>query len=253
MPQVALQHCHISQIQRTLISSIQIKESYDSVNFCCMDGTISCNQLVLVIGSGFWRELMMMSSNSETIHILAPEYSVDQIKQILHSFVTGRNEGNDSSVKNSDEKIRPGIEKNDSKKTLTEKKRKQMVKFNVERKNTCPICLKVLSSGYLKEHVRNVHQDRTHDKHHCNKCHETFLSKEGLKAHIKSTHKNKNPYTCLTCQAVFTNKTHLRRHCKSEKHKFPKEVPVPEKYTRCKVCNKAIMKDRLDFHISTPS
>ena len=82
---------------------------------------------------------MMMSSDSETIHILAPEYSVDQIKQILHSFVFGRNEGNDSSEKNSVEKIKPGIEKNDSKKTLTEKKRKQIVEFNVKCKNTCPI------------------------------------------------------------------------------------------------------------------
>ena len=248
MSQVVFQHCHVSQIQRTLISSIQIKESHDSVNFFCMDGTISCNQLVLVIGSGFWREIMM-SNNSETIHILAPEYSVDQIKKILHTFVFGRNDERENCEKSSVEKIKPNIEKKDSKTTVTEKKSKRIVKFNVERKNTCPICLKVLSPGYLKEHVRNVHQDRTHDKHQCNKCPEKFLSREGLKANIESTHKNKNPYICITCKAVFTNKTSLRRHCKSEKHKFPKEVPVLEKYTRCKVCNKAIMKDSLDFHM----
>ena len=259
MSSKVLKNSQVENIQRTLLSSIKKQERQYSVNFCCKDGILSCNKLVLAFSNDYWRDLLT-SNESDTISILAPDYSTDYIEAFLHCCILGgKNECKVNFYKKSnvaeDEKEESVVKNNCRNTAQTQnnsvKNSKQITKFKVARKNHCPYCLKEFSYGYLKHHISNVHPDKAENEqeYQCEKCNEKFKSKGGLKAHIENTHNNKDPHICQTCQSVYLNKTHLIRHCKVEGHKFPKGVPPPKNYIKCKFCNKNISDDFIDIHI----
>ena len=242
MSEIQLQNDQLQTIQRALLSSIKDEERQESVNFWCKDGTLSCSKLVLVLSKDHWRDLLI-SNDSDTIHILAPEYNTDYIKAFLHFCVLGKR--NEKKIDVEIKKVVKGNVRD------TIRKNKQITKFKVDRKNDCPYCLKKFTNGYLKYHINNVHPDKAENKkdYQCDKCDKKYKSKGGLKAHIESDHKNKNPHICHTCQAVYLNKKHLIRHCMTEGHEFPKGDPPPKNFTKCKICNKTIMSDWIDVHM----
>ena len=115
---------------------------------------------------------------------------------------------------------------------------------------SCPYCLKIYRPGYIKKHIRNVHSEKEKEAQvKCDHCNKKFKTEAGLKAHEKNTHQNKDPHICITCGAVFLNEISLTRHCTTEGHKFSKGKSPKKGYTKCVICNKKIMEERLSIHM----
>ena len=249
--QKKFQHNHVEEIQENLISSIKNHKTENSVNFECEDGVISCDHLILALTSEYWRELLN-SNESNTSYIIAPDYSTTQIRTFLHFFVTGETGFENRKEKNRDSEMEK--DKEMFKKDLKQfgNRWQEIKKFDTKPRSSwaCPFCLKVFSRGsYVKKHIKNVHSESNTTSYACAKCDMKFKSKGGLKAHDQNTHLNKDPHICTTCHSVYLNKTSLKRHCKTEGHKFPKKDTPKKGFERCLICYKDIESDSLDFHM----
>ena len=247
--QKKFQQNHVAEIQKNLISSIRNHKDDNSVNFECEDGVISCDTLILALTSEYWRELLN-SNESNTAVIIAPDYITSQIRNFLHFFVTGetgyeKEKNRDPEKEKDKERFRKDLRQFGN-------RWQEIKKFDTKPKSSlaCPYCLKVFSAAwYIKKHIKNAHPQLNPKSYKCDKCDMTFQTKEGLKAHDRNTHLNKDPHICRTCHSVYGNRNELLRHCKTEGHSFPKKNTPEKGFERCKLCAKDIQSDLIDEHM----
>ena len=75
-----------------------------SVNSICEDGVVSCDHRVLILASKKWQS-MFNSSKSDTDVVLTPDYSVNFIKNYLHSCIYAH-----FSIGDADENFKTSVE-----------------------------------------------------------------------------------------------------------------------------------------------
>ena len=121
----------------------------------------------------------------------------------------------------------------------------------------CKLCPKSFSDKqYVKQHVRNVHGEKTF---HCDECDSKFTSNGALSRH-KMTHTDERPFSCELCHKSFKKEGQLRYHLdrptpciKDKMSDFP-IISAPEDQTnpqatdfnptqsfrlKCKLCSKS--------------
>lgn len=77
----------------------------------------------------------------------------------------------------------------------------------------CSMCeRKFVQKGRLFNHVRVVHErQRAYKCPH--RCGQTFGAKGDLTRHVRSIHEGRRPFRCSSCDAAFSRKSVLVRHC----------------------------------------
>ena len=80
----------------------------------------------------------------------------------------------------------------------------------------CPFAACIFRAGskyYLKKHIGNRHNPNR-VKFTCPLCAKDFLSKSGLRYHIRNAHTNEKFHRCKKCAFATTHVSILKRHCK---------------------------------------
>ena len=117
----------------------------------------------------------------------------------------------------------------------------------------CKCCdQKFLTRHLLKQHVRDVHDNKWIDDLRCKTCSEIFLSKMAMVRHVKFCHgrNNNGSHKCNVCEAKFQSPTLLRSHQRKKHLKRKKSNTA----TTCEDCSKTygsteiLMKHRRRIH-----
>ena len=104
MTLLKLEHKFKIDIQNALLSSCKGFFLDGSVNFICEDGVVSSDHTVLILASKKWQS-MFNSSKSDTDVVLTPDYSVNFIKNYLHSCIYDH-----FSIGDADENFKTSVE-----------------------------------------------------------------------------------------------------------------------------------------------
>ena len=109
-----------------------------------------------------------------------------------------------------------------------------------ERRHGCKYCLKYFEGKQsLDRHIMNIHKNK--EKLTCSQCGIKFLSKDGLKSHLKTHEENySNEYKCLKCDKIYKHESDLFRHCRTTGHTVPSnDKTQPDKrFRKCEICQK---------------
>ena len=118
-----------------------------------------------------------------------------------------------------------------------------------ERRHGCKYCLKYFEGKQsLDRHIMNIHKNK--EKLTCSQCGIKFLSKDGLKSHLKTHEENySNEYKCLKCDKIYKHESDLFRHCRTTGHTVPSnDKTQPDKrFSKCEICQKWIMSKEHHF------
>lgn len=126
-------------------------------------------------------------------------------------------------------------------------------------KYTCSVCGKAYAQrGNLMLHAKKEHEERNPDNINvCDECGKEFNYRESLRLHIGNKHADPTKMTCITCGAVYSCVSTLKRHIKKfmgsciEKEN-QESLRSIEKSKNCPECGKYFEKrNNLKVHVKT--
>ena len=114
--------------------------------------------------------------------------------------------------------------------------------FHVHERNVtdlgCSFCGKEFTSKQeVKNHILTDHKEK---KYECSKCEASYRSEMSLQYHIESVHEKKKPHKCSICDASFAAKHALASHVKVVHDKL--------KLFSCSLCNHDFSRN---YHLKT--
>ena len=112
-----------------------------------------------------------------------------------------------------------------------------------ESKKPCPICNKIVGDNFIKQHMRDMHCDRTNKNFKCDECDFATHAARLLRAHKKNIHdKSYIKHQCETCPRKFRFPYMLREHqelCTGEV-----TLKCENEEVQCKACDRKFQNEK---------